>query len=290
MVYFASAAKHESAIRAAEELNVSPPAISGAISCLESVLGEQLFIRRHARGLVLTKEGRQLLLEVREIVDRVHEIESARKRAQPHQKRPIFLGCLGDIAPAILPPLVRGFADRHADVEIKWSTGEYGPLMQRLKEGNLDLVIALDFESTPTLRNSVLHRTPALCVLPEGHRLAGGAIDLAALAGEPFILLDIPRTRDYFLSVFGTRGLQPSIAHRVASADMVRSLVANGFGYSLLNFMTPSSHRAVYCPIVGEDDPSSLVAIHHFKRRISSALEDLIDLTRETVAQSRICG
>src|ERR1700676_5326316 len=63
LVYFAAAAENQSALRAAEELNVSPPAISGAISCLEAILGEQLFVRRHARGLLLTEAGHHLLME-----------------------------------------------------------------------------------------------------------------------------------------------------------------------------------------------------------------------------------
>src|SRR5688572_21274962 len=47
LIYFSSAAEHESAVRAAEALNVSPPAISGAIAGLERILDQPLFIRRH---------------------------------------------------------------------------------------------------------------------------------------------------------------------------------------------------------------------------------------------------
>ncbi len=75
LVYFSAAAENESALRAAEQLNVSPPAISGAISSIEHILGEQLFVRRHARGLTLTEAGHHLLLEARDIIGRVKEIE-----------------------------------------------------------------------------------------------------------------------------------------------------------------------------------------------------------------------
>jgi hypothetical protein len=72
--YFVSAAQHQSVARAAATLNVSPPAISGAVAYLESVLGRQLFVRRHARGLLLTEAGHHLLLDARDIIGRVREV------------------------------------------------------------------------------------------------------------------------------------------------------------------------------------------------------------------------
>src|SRR5260370_16648160 len=63
LVYFVAAARNESALRAAHELNVSPPAISGAIAGLEAILGVQLFLPRHATGLALTDTAQHLLLQ-----------------------------------------------------------------------------------------------------------------------------------------------------------------------------------------------------------------------------------
>ncbi|WP_431202530.1 LysR substrate-binding domain-containing protein [Bradyrhizobium betae] len=62
---------------------------------------------------------------------------------------------------------------------------------------------------------------------------------LQNLIDEPMALLDQPRTRDYFLSLFASKGLTPRISQRTDSFEMVRSLVANGFGHSLLTFVAP---------------------------------------------------
>ncbi|HRM93052.1 MAG TPA: LysR substrate-binding domain-containing protein, partial [Alicycliphilus sp.] len=59
-------------------------------------------------------------------------------------------------------------------------------------------------------------------------------LPLAALAQEPFILIDLPHSREYFLSLFRQAGVAPRIAHATPSIEMVRSLVANGLGVSLL--------------------------------------------------------
>jgi len=290
LVYFAAAAENQSALRAAEELNVSPPAISGAISCLEAILGEQLFVRRHARGLLLTEAGHHLLMEARDIIGRVREIESVRVGRSYKLQTRIALGCLGDIAPSLVPPLVRTFNKRYPSVEIRWHTGEHGHLMQRLEDGNLDVIIVLDFDLTPTLHSTLLQSSPVYCVLPSGHHLANKTVLLEKLSREPYIMLDIARTRDYFLSVFGELGLQPNVTHRASSAEMVRSMVANGFGYSLLNFCLPDRKGIVYRPLQGNVRASNLVAVRQHRRRPSKVMEDLLDHARRITEQCGLNG
>src|SRR5262249_11726822 len=155
-----AAAEHESALRAAKELNVSPPAISGAIASLEQIVHAQLFIRRHARGLVLTDAGRHLLMEARDTIERVNEVESiAWARSRPVRSR-ISLGCLGDSGPTLLPPLVRAFKLHYPNVDIRWHTDAHAALMRQLDEGSLDLILVLDFEISPTLHCELLRSTP----------------------------------------------------------------------------------------------------------------------------------
>ena len=48
------------------------------------------------------------------------------------------------------------------------------------------------------------------------------------------ILIGLPHSRDYFLSLFRAAGVTPRIAHESPSMEMVRTLVANGLGVSLL--------------------------------------------------------
>jgi DNA-binding transcriptional LysR family regulator len=289
LVYFATAANNESALRAAQELNVSPPAISGAISGLERILGERLFIRRHARGLTLTDAGHHLLLETRDIIGRIREIESVRTGRARGLRNRLSFGCLGDIASSVVPPLVRTFKERYPEVDVRWQTDCHGPLMQKLEEGSLDIIFVLDFEISPNLQSTLLQSTPAQCVLPEDHILArGGPVSLRALADEPYIMLDIPRTKDYFLSVFGDLGLQPNIALRAQNADMVRSLVANKFGYSLLNFCMPDRRNIVYRPLEGHTRSSHLVAVRPYRRRPSKISEDFVEQAIKIVRQSSL--
>ena len=291
--YFVSAAQNQSVARAAEALNVSPPAISGAVAYLENVLGHQLFVRRHARGLLLTEAGHHLLLDARDILARVREVESIRHGNSLRTANRLHLGCLGDIAPYIIPPLVRSYVDAHPEADIRWHTGEHENLMERLEEGSLDLVLLLDFEISPTLQATVLRPTPAQCVLAANHPLArASSVSLKALSDEPFILLNIPKTRDYILSIFGDLGLQPKIALRAQSAELVRNLVAHNFGYSLLNFWPPRSPQGgeVYRPLEGKIRMPNLVAVRLYRRRPSRLIEAFIQHAQRIVAEPPIAG
>lgn len=60
---FEAAGRHESFSRAAEELHVTPGAISRHVKLLEDAFGVQLF-HRHAQGLTLSKPGLRLLPQI----------------------------------------------------------------------------------------------------------------------------------------------------------------------------------------------------------------------------------
>ncbi|MEG2131941.1 LysR family transcriptional regulator, partial [Pseudomonas sp.] len=62
---FSCAARHLSFTRCAEELHITPGAVSQQIRQLEERLGFRLFLRR-ARGVELSAEGQRLALTVRE--------------------------------------------------------------------------------------------------------------------------------------------------------------------------------------------------------------------------------
>src|SRR5262250_186602 len=67
---FEAAARSESFTRAAEELNVTPGAVSHQVKALEAELGLKLFNREHQR-LVITETGRAYLEVVRDSFDRL---------------------------------------------------------------------------------------------------------------------------------------------------------------------------------------------------------------------------
>ena len=62
--YFLKVAETGNVTSASEELYVSQPAISNAVSHLEDCFNVQLLIRHHAKGVSLTAAGRELQINL----------------------------------------------------------------------------------------------------------------------------------------------------------------------------------------------------------------------------------
>lgn len=240
LTYFLATANRESVLRAAETLNVSSASISTAIAQMEEFLQVQLFVRRHARGLVLTSAGRDLAAHARNILLHAREIESVAQRGPYKAVGHINIGCLTTVAPYLIPLVLKEVAANHPEIQLRWREEKHEALLDGLHSGGFDLIIVYDYDIPTTLQLAPLRPMPVQVVLPASHPLAHSqSCSLQDLIDEPMVLLDQPRTRDYFLSLFASKGLTPKITQRTDSFEMVRSLVANCFGYSLLNFVPP---------------------------------------------------
>jgi DNA-binding transcriptional LysR family regulator len=293
LTYFLAAANHESVLRAAGTLNVSSASISTAVAQMEELLQVQLFIRRHARGLVLTSAGQDLAAHARSILLHAREIESIAHKGPFWAVGKLNIGCLATIAPYLLPLVLKELAEKHPEIQLKWREDKHEALLDSLHGGGFDLIIIYDYDIPTTLHVAPLRPMPVQVVLPDGHRLAQTqACSLNDLVEEPMVLLDQPRTRDYFLSIFGSRGLSPKIAHRTQSFEMVRSLVANGFGYALLNFVPPyhvEGHgKLVSRPLAGLDRPQNLVLARLYRFRAPRLVDELFESISVAVQQLQI--
>lgn len=263
LMYLVTTARCESLTRAAEELHVSPPSVSTALAELESLIGVQLFVRRHARGLVLTQVGRELVVAARDILAAAREFQSHSDTLGGTLEGIIDFGCLLSFAPYFVPPLVHSFYENHPKVRIRWHEGDHAALIAALEAGTIDCALIYDFDIPSSVQCTPIRQMPLQIILPAGHRWANRkSIALADMMDEPFVLLDLPLTHDYLLSTFAELKLEPRIAHHAHSYEMARGLVANGFGYTLLNF----------CPPYGYSPPGSEKKIGLVSRPMSERL------------------
>ncbi len=238
--YFVAAAHHQSVRRAADELHVSAPAVSAAIAHIETSLGVRLFVRRHARGLLATDEGNALAIECRNLLAQSWAIGADHGTRSRALHGAVHLGCLLSFAPFLIPPLIRDFRQRFAHARVYWHEGNQEYLMNGLQNGAFELAILYDFEVPSGIEHQVLRPAPLQVVLPATHALARKkTLTVHDLVDQPMVLLDLPRTREYMLSAFSAEGVAPRVEYRVESITMLRSLVASGAGYSLLNFCPP---------------------------------------------------
>jgi DNA-binding transcriptional LysR family regulator len=290
--YFVAAARHQSVLHAAQALGISPPSVSAAIADLEEAVGAQLFVRRHARGLVLTQAGRDLAVDARNILIHSREIETPRSLGRYAMQGRLDVGCLLSFAPFFIPPLLRGFMELYPQIDIRWQEGDQESLVEGLEKGTFDIAFLYDFEISSTVQATPLREMPPQIVLPAGHRLARQkSVRLAELDDEPFVLLDLPRTRHYLQSILSDVGVEPRVLYRAQSYEMVRSLVANGFGYALLNFCPPYNHpdagALVSRPIDGRVRVPNLVFARLYQYKAPTVVQEFLTFSKRFAMQLR---
>ncbi|TPE46886.1 LysR family transcriptional regulator [Amaricoccus solimangrovi] len=255
--YFVAVGECGSIAQAAERLRISSPSISAAIAQLEAEFGLTLFIRRHAHGLALTRGGARFLDRARELLDRAGGLHDLANDITGSVRGPLHIGCLVTFAQIILPRLRRGFVDRYPEVEFRQYECDQAELFDALRAARLDAALTYDLEIPGDLEFLPLMDLPPFALLPEDHPLAGRpSVTPAELADHPMILLDLPMSADYFLSFFRESGIAPRIVERTRDVAVMRSLVANGFGYSLANLrpltdVAPDGNRLRFSPLVG---------------------------------------
>ncbi len=121
---FEAAARHGSFNKAADELYVTPSAVSHQVKTLEDFLGARLFLREKRR-VSLTSAGERYLASVQLALD---EIDNATKRLMAS---PNTVAVTISVAPAFLTrwlvPRIGQFQAEYPDVELRLSAA-YGPI------------------------------------------------------------------------------------------------------------------------------------------------------------------
>ncbi|MEU7879954.1 LysR substrate-binding domain-containing protein [Microbispora bryophytorum] len=256
--YFVTAAELGSMTAASRELMVAQSAISAAIAQVERELGVQLLIRHHARGLSLTRAGERFLVEAREFLSHAAALAQSARGLAGSLTGELAVGCLTTLAPFYLSRLLREFAEKYPGVRVSVAEGEISAMESALLDGRCEVALVYAIDLALDLDIRTLTRARPYALLPPEHPLARAeAVSLTDLAAEPMILLDLPRSRDYFRAIYPT---EPRVRFRTSSYETARSLVAGGHGYSILNQRADNDQTydggRVACVPISDDVPT----------------------------------
>ena len=255
--YFIAVGELGSIALASEKVNVSSPSISAAISQLEKEFGLSLFVRKHAHGLTLTHAGAQMMDQAIRLLKEAGELNNMASDISGTVRGPLNVGCLLSFAQLIVPNLRRQFVEKHPDIQFSQFELHQLEIFDRLRKAELDIAISYDIDIP-----SDLHFTPLLELSPyalvnEKHPLADRqSVTIDELKEHPMVLLDLPHSAGYFTSLFSQSGAKPNIAERTRDMAVMRSLVANGFGYSIANIrprhdFAPDGKKLKFIPLTG---------------------------------------
>lgn len=234
--YFAECAKTLNMTVASQELHVAQSAVSTAISHLERALGVSLFIRQHSKGLILTPAGENLMRDTQRLFGLLSDTIDAVRADQDEVRGSITIACFSTLSPFILPTLAAKLEERHPNLALEFIEGDTESTLAALRGGRAELAVHYDLAGGDDIAGEVIGEIRPHVLVPTSHRLASQrSVRLAELADDPFVLLDLPDSNDYFLSILRHAGISPRLRHRTPSYETVRSMVASGLGFSILN-------------------------------------------------------
>ena len=271
---------------AAGRLHLAQATVSAAIADLERTLGVQLLVRRRRRAATPSPAGRELLAQAADVLAAAGRLDerSAALRGDVSGELPV--GCLVTLAPAVAPAICRAFEGRWPRAAVALVPAHQAELLTRLRDGTIALAITYDLGLNAAVSFDPLAEAPPYALVAASHPRAGAAsVGLGEMAREPFVLLDLPLSRDYFLGLFREAGVEPVISRRVADPELVRSLVAWGYGYTVAN-ARPAPTRAIdgtpirAVPLRGGPPPP----------RIGLARRAGLEPTRSAAAFAEACG
>lgn len=216
-------------------LGVAQPTLSASLAKLEEQTGIQLFIRHHAQGVSPSPAGIRFLAEARNLLSFAQDLQRETAAVGTAIEGTLALGGFTTIAPAYVPQLVASFTAGHPRAAVRLAEGTQDQLLDGLRGGQHDLVLLYDVDMPDDLAVTKLASFEPYVLLPAKHRLTRHRhVPLAALKSEPFILLDIAPSRTYFTRILDHAGISPKIAFASPSLEVVRGLVGQGLGYSIL--------------------------------------------------------
>jgi DNA-binding transcriptional LysR family regulator len=227
--------QHGSLRRASEQLHISQPALSDAVTKLERELGIGL-LDRHRSGARISRRGRGLMHHMTEVLEAADRLRVA-AADQAAATTTICLGTVGVATSTLLAPAVRDFRLSYPGTTVEVSTSRQVDLHHGLVEGSLDLglVNVLEGDDPPSdlVGVNLVHGRPVV-VLPAGHPLASReAIEVDDLRREPFVAMRAGDLMQRFAHrLFGAD--MPPVSYTADSCDVGTMMVAEGLGWTVL--------------------------------------------------------
>ena len=178
----------------------------------------------------------------------------------------LVLGCFHSFAPSRAPGILARMATAMPGLDVALVEGDQRHLVEGVLSGALDAALVYDFELGTDLRVQQLGSVRPYVMLPAAHALAGRP-DLAVedLAGLAMISLPESASQRRLEGLLDGLSLPPRIAHRAATLETVRGLVARGLGFAIAMTRPSSdlSHEGlpVACVPLRSAEPSGIVLV-----------------------------
>ena len=236
---FLEVAESASASIAAKKLNLTQPAVSQQLRALEQELGTKLYVRSE-KGIILTNTGEIAFKYANRIANLYKSMQEELKN-EKSQSHKLVIGVTQTIEFSIVSEILAEFCTQNKGTHIKIISDTIKNLYTKLKLYEVDLIIVNGNASLDNRFNRILLSTDYLVyVVGKDDPLANKSmISMSKLREQSLILRTKgSSTRELFeacLESLNDNIMNYNVIMEVDNIAAIKSLVANGFGSSVLS-------------------------------------------------------
>lgn len=184
---FDAVARQGSFNKAAQQLHLTPSAISHAIAVMEEELGFALF-NRGKNGVSMTSYGASLYPSIRDVLNSDEALKQSIARLNGLEKGKVKLGVFNSVCASLLPGLLKSFMTHYPQIEIEVYQGTYDDVKEWLRTGQVDIAF-LSSTCREEFNLTELFREPLLCIVPQDWpEPENGVMTPALMNGQSFVV------------------------------------------------------------------------------------------------------
>ncbi|MFJ8354461.1 LysR family transcriptional regulator [Bacillus paramycoides] len=218
--------------KAAGVLNMTQPAVSHAISSIESELGVTILIRDKRKGLIVTDVGNRILVHIREILNGVEKIEQEVAMEKGHEVGTIRIGSFPSASAYFLPKMINIFREKYPNLQLVLCEGALKEVEDWLLSRVIDIGIVIlpnkDMEIVPVTKGKMV------VVLRDDHPLCKkSAITISDLENEPIILFK-GGYEPPIIDMFKQANVPLRVEYAVSTVTTSLNMIQEGLGIAIL--------------------------------------------------------
>ena len=289
LLVFEAVARHGSFTRAAEELHLAQPTVSGQIRKLTDIVGLPL-LEQVGRRVHATSAGRELYAACQDIFNTLDGVEVTLSDIRGLKAGSLRIAT-STSGKYLVPRLLAEFSRLHPGIEITLHVNGRKPVLDRLA-GNLDDLYVLS--NPPEEGDVVVQRisaNPLVVFARADHPLAGErSIPFERLAREPLLMREPGSgTRMITERLFARHGLDPLVGMELGSNEAIRETMLAGLGTSVLYRYSlglgPDFGRLAVLDVEGFPVESHWHLVYPVGKRLSFVTETFMEFARKEAPQ-----
>ncbi|WP_161973794.1 LysR family transcriptional regulator [Hwanghaeella grinnelliae] len=281
--YFLAVSRTLNFTRAAEDCNVSQPALTRAIQKLEQELGAPLF-RREGRRTHLTDLGRAMLPPLQQSLEAA---EQAKEQAENYGRgdvAPLRIGLSESVPLELLLPLIRELTKAYPGMQLELSRGTGSSVMAQLEEGEVELALA-------AMDGSIWSRIDAwplfsedmrLCLAVNGPLALQSSVTASDLSDAVFVTRRHCESSEAIVDALRRMNVAMSEGYSADRESDFETLVSSGagVGFAPQSIVKNAGATVVALPVEGLDIQRTVSLFAVAGRRYSPAAAGLVRLAR----------